>query len=922
MSELSGQVTHLEASVTPLLLIPLLPFVGAVVNAIFGRRLQKSDVGRDLSKRLHIGSFGVSAVAVGAMLGAFALVVVNFVKLLQLEPGSRYLYSHAWQMVRIGSLDVNFSFAMDPLSALMTLIITGVGTLIHIYACSYMETEPAYWRFFTYLNLFVFSMLLLVLGDNFIVMFFGWEGVGLCSYLLIGFWYKDYKKATAGMKAFVVNRVGDWGFICGLGLLFWGLGGAWVEQGRYHPDFRARFAAVDAEPYADAEEEEAEPHAGSAERAGSAEHGEKGAQGAHGDHGARVDGATPGRPTPPTGAPVPHSHDVSTGPKQAPVPLGNKGFLTMATHPGARVYLGGHDAAAPSGKPCPADLAARTSGCYLEAPFLREELAPGVHNVTIVPGGGAVVAGDGIEIALLEHVAVTAGHEKLITTIGPTVTFRELHDQLVMKDATGKTFLKEALKQKTVWGGMGLITLACLLFFVGATGKSAQIPLFVWLPDAMAGPTPVSALIHAATMVTAGVYMIARLNYLFSLSSTACGVVAFIGASTALFAATIGFFQYDIKKVLAYSTVSQLGFMFIGVGVGAYWAAVFHLMTHAFFKACLFLGSGSVIHGMHAVEHDEVAVQDMRNMGGLARVMPTTAKTYFIACLAITAAPIPFFAGFWSKDEILWKAFTTENTGVVPGVLVYVMGLAAALGTSFYMWRSYYLTFEGPHARKDIAKKVHESPLTITSVLMVLALLSTVSGFILGFSKHLLGDPHAEPLLEQWLAPVLSVGKAQTHFEHEGLGLEFGLMALSVGGALGAWALARSRYGANRSPDWAAAERKLPGFTVMQNKYYVDEIYQGSIVKAFMGLRLILADMDTWIVDGLVNGIAVLVRSVAWVNAAIDTYLVDGLVNFVAEGTLAAGNKLRTAETGRIQNYIYGLLGGVAFFTILQYFLR
>src|SRR5689334_14235433 len=218
---------------------------------------------------------------------------------------------------------------------------------------------------------------------------------------------------------------------------------------------------------------------------------------------------------------------------------------------------------------------------------------------------------------------------------------------------------------------LGALTAITMLLFVGAIGKSAQFPLYVWLPDAMAGPTPVSALIHAATMVTAGVYMIARLSFLFSLSPAACGVVATIGAMTALFAATIGFFQYDIKKVLAYSTVSQLGFMFIGVGVGAYWAGVFHLMTHAFFKACLFLGSGSVIHGMHAVEHDPDAAQDMRNMGGLKRVMPLTAKTYWVACVAITAAPIPFLAGFWSKDEILWKAFTTEATGRVPGMLIY-----------------------------------------------------------------------------------------------------------------------------------------------------------------------------------------------------------------------------------------------------------
>jgi NADH-quinone oxidoreductase subunit L len=912
MSEFSGQVTHLELSATPLWWIPLLPFLGAVINAVFGRRLQASTAGRDLSKRLHIGSFGVSAVAVGAMLVAFGLVVFNFVRLLGLEPGHRYLYSHAWQMVRVGSLDVNFSFAMDPLSALMTLIITGVGSLIHVYACSYMETEPAYWRFFTYLNLFVFSMLLLVLGDNFIVMFFGWEGVGLCSYLLIGFWYKDYKKASAGMKAFVVNRVGDWGVICGMSLLFWGLGGAWVEHGRYHPDYRARFVAVQAEPYAEEEPEDHVDHVREVERGEQhgdrVEHGEKGAQGAHGEPGARADH----RPDPPAGAESPRKREVA--PRRPVRIVGTKGLLTMTAYPGAKVYLGVSDAMTLNSSRAPEPFAT--------SPFIRKELPPGVQNIAIVAGGGAVVVGDGVEVALLDHVSVERGEEMLIAVVGPTLTFREIHDQLVMKDGSGKAFLKAALERKAVWGGVSLITLACLLLFVGATGKSAQIPLYVWLPDAMAGPTPVSALIHAATMVTAGVYMIARLNYLFSLSATACGVVAFIGASTALFAATIGFFQYDIKKVLAYSTVSQLGFMFIGVGVGAYSAGVFHLMTHAFFKACLFLGSGSVIHGMHAVEHDEVAVQDMRNMGGLKRVMPTTAATYFIACLAITAAPFPFFAGFWSKDEILWKAFTTENTGALPGVLVYGMGLVAALGTSFYMWRSYYLTFDGPHARKDIASKVRESPLTITGVLMLLAVLSSVSGFIFGFSKHLLGDRHAEPLLEQWLAPVLSLGHAQTHFTEQSLGLELGLMALSVAGAIGCWALARSRYGAGRSPNWAAEERTLPGFTLLQNKYYVDELYQGSIVKWFMALRLVFADMDTWIVDGLVNGLAVLVRLVSWINGAIDHYLVDGIVNFVATGTLAAGAKLRSVQTGRIQNYVYGLLGGVAFFALVQYFLR
>ena len=292
----------------------------------------------------------------------------------------------------------------------------------------------------------------------------------------------------------------------------------------------------------------------------------------------------------------------------------------MTTYPGARVYLGVSEQSQLLGSPPPPVFAV--------APFREPRRSPpDVHTFAIVPGNGAVVTGDGFEAAGIEHVSVEPGKEYMLTTVGPTVSFRELHDQMVMLDGQGQPFLRNALRlEKTVWGGVALLSLACLLFFVGATGKSAQIPLYVWLPDAMAGPTPVSALIHAATMVTAGVYMIARLDFLFSLTPSACGVVAFIGALTALFAASIGFFQYDIKKVLAYSTVSQLGFMFIGVGVGAYWAGVFHLMTHAFFKACLFLGAGSVIHGMHAVEHDEVAVQDMRNMGGLKRVMPHHAR--------------------------------------------------------------------------------------------------------------------------------------------------------------------------------------------------------------------------------------------------------------------------------------------------------
>ncbi|MBN4059236.1 hypothetical protein JYT22_01130, partial [Endomicrobium sp. AH-315-J14] len=778
--------------------------------------------------------------------------------------------------------------------ALMCMIITGVGTLIHVYAFSYMEKEPSYWRFFCYLNLFIFAMLLLVLGDNFIVMFFGWEGVGLCSYLLIGFWYKDYKKAKAGMKAFVVNRVGDWGFICGVALLFWGLGGAWLQQsGDFLPDYRARFAAVQIE------------------RPGHADH----AKG--GDHAKGDDGHAKG--------------DKNERKKETAAGLKAKqrksGTLTMTSHAGARVYLGVTSTTQLRGKAwkdCAtlpqwnAKKGQQVGGnCYASSPFIRKRLPAGVHALAIVPGDGGVVQGDGTEIASM-RLRVKAGEGTHIAAIGPTLTFREIHDQLVIKDVKGTQFLRNALESKTVWGGIGLITFACLCFFVGAAGKSAQLPLYVWLPDAMAGPTPVSALIHVATMVTAGVYMIVRLNFLFSLTPSASGIIALVGALTAAFAATIGFFQYDIKKVLAYSTVSQLGFMFIGVGVGAYWAAIFHLMTHAFFKACLFLASGSVIHGMHEIIHDEEGVQDMRNMGGLRSVMPITARTYFISCLAITAAPIPFFAGFWSKDEILWKAFNSMHTGFIPGIAIYVIGLAAALGTSFYMWRSYYLTFEGKHAHRKIARKVKESPLAMTGVLVVLAFLATVTGALFGFSTHFIGG-HGEPILEQWLHPVLA--HSATHIPHGDLLTEYLLMAISVLGALAMWGLALTKYGSGRPRDWAAREQRLPGFSLLYNKYWVDEIYDRTIIAAFMKTRLVLNGTDRWIVDGLVNGIGVLTRLASWVTGAIDQYIVDGLVNGVANGTAAMGGKLRSLQTGQIQNYVYGICGGIACLAVIQYFL-
>jgi NADH-quinone oxidoreductase subunit L len=898
MPELSGPIQQVVIAKW-LWLIPALPFLGALINAFYSSgllgkaldalRISLADEDKPKPKprpRVLASEKTVAYVAIAAMLGAFGVVLWHLSILIAHPPGERFLLQHCWQMVRFGQLDIDFDFSMDPLSALMCMIITGVGSLIHVYASSYMEGDPDYWRFFAWLNLFVFSMLLLVLGDNFIVMFFGWEGVGLCSYGLIGFWWKDYKKATAGMKAFVTNRVGDFGFVMGVALLFWGLGGAWSPEGEYTSDLAPRFDAVAVTAEAEGGEE------GHAEGA-KAEKSEK--------------------PEKPESA----DERIAAKEKANAKATSGKGYLTLTSLPGALVYL--DDSHTPLLK----------DGVPLRSPFVRVEVPGGVHSFRIAPDdqfhfgtekdARTLVIDQGVQDnSVVAHIAMGNDKEVALTSFGPTITFRNLQDQFVARDAEGEHSARDALLGKKAWGRMGVVCLACLLLFLGACGKSAQVPLYVWLPDAMAGPTPVSALIHAATMVTAGVYMIARLNFLFSLSPTACGVIAFTGAFTALFAATIGFFQYDIKKVLAYSTVSQLGFMFIGVGVGAYWAGVFHLMTHAFFKACLFLGAGSVIHGMHAVEHDEAASQDMRNMGGLKKVMPKTALTYQIACLAITAAPIPFFAGFWSKDEILFRAWTSQNIGFMPPALIYAMGLVAAVGTSFYMWRSYYLTFEGKPRKKDVLTKVHESPAPITGVLQVLAVLATLGGVVFGASTHLTGGS-GSPLLEEWLEPVME--HARVSFAKPGLGTEFALMALSVGLALGAWGFARFKYGDAREKTWDKAEQRVPGFTLLSNKYYVDEIYQVTIIAAVLRLRLVLAQMDRWVVDGIVNGVGVAVRGVAWINGTIDAKIVDGAVNFVAEGTLKAGHKLRGLQTGRIQNYIYGALGGVAFFAIVQYFL-
>jgi NADH-quinone oxidoreductase subunit L len=809
-------------------LIPLFPAIGAVINSLLGIRIQ-----RTLGKRWNHG------IAIAMMTLSFLTALRAFAQMLALPGNERFLQNTLWNMLSAGQLRFDLAFALDPLSMMMVLIITFIGTLIHVFSTGYMADEPDYWRFFAYLNLFVFAMLLLVMGDNFAVMFFGWEGVGLASYLLISFW-----KAKAGMKAFVVNRFGDFGFILGLFLLFWSLGGIW-------------------EPRHDARSVSYVPEIGYK--------------------------ADPSASNP----------FESTGPRSADV------------------------------------------------------------------------------------------HGQVIP-LGPTMNFRELRDQVVI-ESTG---VGEHLRHQKLWG-VALLTLVGMLMFVGAMGKSAQLPLYVWLPDAMAGPTPVSALIHAATMVTAGVYMVARLSYLYAMSPTAMGWVATIGILTAFFAATIGFFQYDIKKVLAYSTVSQLGFMFVGVGVGIYWAGTYHLLTHAFFKATLFLGSGSVILGCH---HE----QDMRRMGGLKKLMPVTAWTYLVATWAI--AGFPWASGFYSKDEILFKAFTQRGMELFGtpapwlGPAIFVLGLLAATGTSFYMFRSYYMTFTGhykggaghaeehdedPHAAHAAPHHVgkghphddhdpvahaapaaahghaapaaahgqvahmahaldavhaapahddghggghddhgahggppHESPRSITWVLVTLAagaVLTSVLGIPLLWSGH-------APILEHWLAPALP---AEVTFIHTSHATEWLFQGMGVAAAAIGWFFAMKLFKDGKSRVPHDLKHRYFGFwTVVYNKYYVDEAYHALVVRPALFLAAFLSWFDQHVIDWIVNFAGWLARFFAAFDDAIDKYIVDGAVNGVGGLTREGGRLLRRIETGRIQTYLYGAALGSLLVVLLNFLFR
>ena len=706
-------------------IIPLLPAIGAVLMLFCGRKLPHSVV---------------NIICVGAVVAAFLMSCAVFTQYLTYEsahPGAAFeiptLYTwlgaaspipyHAANGA-VAEFKIDAGMLLDPLSGIWLLFVTGVGMLIHIYSVGYMGHEGGYYRFFGYLNLFMFSMLTLILANNYVLMFVGWEGVGLCSYLLIGFYFHRHSASTAANKAFIVNRIGDAGFLLGMFTLAWYFG-------------TLNFTAV--------------------------------------------------------------------------------------TH---------------------------------------------------LARSGAFKSGD------------------------PT------------------------------------LTLATLLLFIGACGKSAQLPLYVWLPDAMEGPTPVSALIHAATMVTAGVYMVARSNAIFVLAPQTMKIVAIVGALTAIFAASIALVQNDIKRVLAYSTVSQLGYMFLALGVGAFAAGVFHVFTHAFFKALLFLGAGSVIHAMGGE-------QNMRKMGGLKNKISITYLTMLVGTLAI--AGVPGLAGFFSKDEILWQTWARDNWSYK---FLWDVAFVTALMTSFYMFRLIYLTFLSPgRMDHEVEHHVHESPRSMTIPLVVLAILSIFAGF-LGFPKSLasvMGIHGETNQFEHFLKPVFAgeareliavgqgrqVAAGKEEVEHT-QPVEYLLMFLSICAAGGGWLLASRAYGRATEGYREPIAAIPPVYAALQNKYWVDEIYDtiftgrrraGPVRLGALGLGEGLWRFDSNVIDGGVNGASWITRLTGKLSNIWDKWIIDGLfVNGSAILVRASSYGMRLVEWGQVQFYALVMITGVVGF--IWYFAR
>lgn len=667
-------------------LIPLFPTLAAIINGLFGRKYM----------RHHNSDY----IATGAVMTSFLISLVIF---FEVVAGSK-LNVNYWDWIVSGDLHVSFGFLIDPLTAIMLLVVTGISSLVHLYSIGYMHDDDGYYRFFTYLSMFTVSMLILIMGNNYLLMFFGWEGVGLCSYLLIGFWFEKKSAGDAAKKAFVTNRVGDLGFVLGLFLLVSQLGTLDYEQ-----------------------------------------------------------------------------------------------------------------------------------------------------------------------VFQLGPIHLTAGVATAIT----------------------------------------------LLLFVGATAKSAQIPLYTWLPDAMEGPTPVSALIHAATMVTAGVYMVARSHVIYSMAPATMEIIAVIGAITALFAATIAIAQNDIKRIVAYSTVSQLGYMFMGLGLGAYTAGVYHLFTHAFFKACLFLGCGSVIHALSGE-------QDIRRMGGLFPHIRLTAITFLIAALA-NAGIFPF-AGFFSKDEILWAAFSGGH------YVIWGIGATAAFCSAFYMFRLYFITFTG-ESRVDhhVAHHIHESPSVMTGPLVLLAFLAATVGALAlppgnGFIHHFLGNVFghhehnvtgiAAEFFHKFTALVTGEPTAHGHL------LEYFMMLVSLAIALSGIGLAYLMYYKKvevLNPEVLAVRFRLI-YRAFLNKYWVDELYDFLFVNPVKRTGQRLWDFDGKVVDGTVNGVSWLTLIKGEITNFLDKYVVDGTVNGLALFVDFKSRILRRTQTGDVQNYALVMLLGVVFVMGIYYF--
>ncbi|MCB9455228.1 MAG: hypothetical protein H6671_04485 [Anaerolineaceae bacterium] len=800
-------------------LVVFIPLVGMIINLLWGARLGEQWAGW-IGSGAAILSFLVSFLLLTYLTGSnYQSVVVN-------PP-----FLDGWLSIGSINLEIPWQQRVDTLSVTMMLVVTGVGSLIHIYAIGYMHGDERFPRFFAFLNMFLVFMLILVTGNNFLMMFVGWEGVGLCSYLLIGFWFDKakgvgWKNSLAARKAMILNRIGDFGMLMGIFLIFWTFG----TLDYYKP---GEIANVEYQEHLVAQL--------------TGEHGEAAAP-AEGEHGATT---TEGE------AAAPAAEGEHT---EAPVAEGEHG-----------------EAAAPA--------------------------AEGEHAV-----GPAIP-----EYVNNDHIATDQ-----LGVFGKA--------QRMLEDGAEVNFGVVSLPIETV---LVLITLFLLL---GATGKSAQIPLFVWLPDAMAGPTPVSALIHAATMVTAGVYMMVRSNVLYHNAETTSLVVALIGATTALAAGYIAIGQWDIKRVLAYSTISQLGFMVAAVGIGAYGAAMFHLVTHAFFKALLFLGSGSVIHGVEHGHHDvshghdhhhdhDFDPQDMRNMGGLRNKMPITFLTYLVGTLAL--AGIWPFAGFWSKDEILADAWLSNTAG---GYVVLAMLVIAAAFTAFYMWRQIEMVFFGK-PRTEAAEHAHESTPAMLWPLVILAFFALLAGFynvpanagpftIFGFFEWLFGGAHSFTV---FLEPSVAYAHAG---EFQG-----GIAAVALILALGAILLARRVYGDNKS---VTADNTDPLYvnpatrqiwSLANARLYWDETYNRLLEQPFNAIGNFLAHTLDWtfwhdyvhekVVGRGFNALGDLLSS------PVDLGIIDGIVNGLGRLVSWLAGGLRRIQTGYVRTYAITLLLGVVLVIII-----